>query len=329
MRKWLGISLLSILCVCACTRPSGKAEQAPTAGKITVVATIFPLADWAAQVGGENVRAVTLLPAGSSPHTFEPTPLQMREVSEARLFLKVGLHLDDWAARLSSAAPPQIKTLSLGDDLQSKKQLPEVEHVLTGPVIGSEHGDKDHDHEGVNPHFWLDPRLAKLSVDEIQQALSTIDPAHAQAYAQNASHYKTQLDQLDAELSSTLARCKQRSFVSFHNGFPYLANRYGLNVAGVIEEYAGKTPSDRHVKEITDRLRALNTKVVFAEPQLNPRVADIVAQEIGGKVQILDPQGGDIFPDRNSYMALMRFNGQKLREALCEAGQAPSQTPGK
>lgn len=293
-----------------------------------MVTTIFPLADWTRQVGGDRVKVTNLLPTGASPHTFEPTPREMRQVADSKVFFTAGLRMDDWGAKLGRASKG-TKTVKVGDVLAADKALPDVDHVLSGTEElgsdeahealqdGHDHHHHHHDDAGANPHFWLDPQVAKHAVDKIAQELAAIDPQSADYYTSNALAYKQQLDALDAESSNALAGCAGKGFVSFHNAYPYLANRYGLTIAAVIEEYPGKTPSDKYVKNVADRLRELQVNTVFSEPQLNPRVAEVLAAEVGAKVDVLDPYGSEGVSERDSYLNLVRYNVGKLKQALC------------
>ncbi|MCX7717418.1 MAG: metal ABC transporter substrate-binding protein [Candidatus Sumerlaeaceae bacterium] len=299
------------------------------AEKIQVVATIPPLADWVKQVGGDRVEVATLIPTGASAHTFEPSPREMRVASRAALIVRVGLQMDDWGARIGKAAAPHAKMLDLGDMLKAAGQLPDLTGVYQPEIVASsedrqspsEHhvhgpGCAHHHEGGVDPHFWLDPVLAKISVGYIADALAKLDPARAEVFKKNAERYSAQLDELDAEVSATLSAAGGRAFASFHNAFSYLAKRYGLTLAAVIEEYPGKTPSDRYIKTVVDALRRRQIKTVFAEPQLSPRAAEIIAAEIGGRVDVLDPYGSSDYPDRDTYAKLMRYNAARLKEAL-------------
>jgi zinc transport system substrate-binding protein len=263
--------LTCALIICAILQGCGKPQGSSSAtvndnGKIQVVATIFPLADWAKQVGGDRVQVTTLLPAGRSPHTFDPAPADSRSVANAWLFLKVGLKMDDWSDRLQAAAKGKLHVVSLGDELAAAHQLPDVEHETSGPALGEEeahsageHADHDHehdhDHEGVNPHFWLDPQLAQLCVERIRDDLSAADTSSSATYAANAEKYLSELKQLDAETAADLKNCGQNGFVSFHNAYPYLTKRYGLKIAAVIEEFPGKTPSEQYIKAVATEVR--------------------------------------------------------------------------
>ncbi len=314
------IMLMAVLATFAgCAERTSIPEEAT--GKVIVVATIFPLADWARAVGGDRVYVETLLPAGASPHTFDPGPRDMRMISHSKLFLKAGLNMDDWGASLvKSAGKDAPLVLNVGNELQENAKLPDVEHLdgdvenLGHDALG-EHDHHDHGH-GVNPHFWLDPQIAMSAVTIIKDAFSKVDPEGKPTYEANAAAYLEKLKALDADLMRILEPASGKGFVSFHNAWPYLARRYNLKIAAVIEEYAGKTPSEKYLRSVTDRLKELRITTVFSEPQLNPQVAKLIAEEIGGSVGILDPYGTEGTADRSSYLDMMRYNAAELAKAM-------------
>lgn len=297
--------------------------------KTIVVATIFPMADWARQVGGERVYVQTLLPAGASPHTYDPAPRDMRIISHSSLFIRAGLDMDNWGSSLIRAAGTDSPTLlSLGEELTKKNALPDVAHIDTSAeALGNDHHGHDHGHDhdhsscghnhgGVNPHFWLDPVVAIHSIEIIRDALIEADPEGKAVYEENAGRYIADLKNLDSELDLLFQPVANQGFVSFHNAWPYLAQRYDLRIVAVIEEFAGKAPSEKYLRAVTQRLKELNIKTVFSEPQLNAGVAKIIADEIGGSVGLLDPYGTEGDPQRGSYLAMMRYNGQQLIKAM-------------
>lgn len=299
----------------------GDAAGAPP--PIAVVATIPALAEWTARVGGRHVTVETLLPPGASPHVFEPSASGMRRVSQARLFVCVGLRMDDWAARLAKAAGRGAAVLPLGDALAARGGLARTDAALSGTqVLGGGHPagdghDHGHDHgDGPNPHFWLDPTMAAACLDDLTTALTALSPSHGAEFTSNAAAYRLELAALDVELAATLAPVRGQSFVAFHDAYPYLAARYGLKVAAVIEESPGKVPSDRYVREVSNKLRVLKITTVFTEPQLNPRVAEILAAAVGAKTAMLDPYGTPGSADRGDYAATLRYNAARLREAM-------------
>lgn len=297
-------------------RPAARKAGTP----IKIVTTIFPLADWVKRVGGEHVEVSTLLPAGTSPHTFSEQPDDIKRIHDAQLFVKVGLNMDDWGGGMARGSGVQM--LSLGDELQKAGKLPDPHDIEAGTSIEaeatSETEDEHHHHDHtVNPHFWLGPEQAKAGVLVIAEQLAAIAPEHADAFRKNTKAYIAEIDKTDAAIREQLAPCKGKSFVTFHDAFPYFAHHYGLKIAAVIEEYPGKQPSEGYVKQVTKKLREIGAKTVFSEPQLDDRVAKIIANEIEGTTDVLDPYGDQIYTGRNNYLDLLKYNAGKLKKHLC------------
>jgi zinc transport system substrate-binding protein len=275
------------------------------ADKIKVVATIAPLADFAKQVGGNKVEVTLLLPPGASPHTYEPTPKVVREISQARLFLKIGSGLEFWADRMLQAASANIGIVdsSAGVDL------------IKGISHSHDHAHQRRDEQAnTDPHIWLDPLICMEIIAKIETALSKADPANESYYKSNASAYTEKLRRLDREIAEKTKLFRNREYVTFHSAWNYFSRRYGLKVAAVIEESPGKEPAPRHVKEIIEILKGLNTRVIFAEPQFSPKIAETIAREAGAKVLFLDPEGGQ--KGRETYIEMMKYNLAIMEKAL-------------
>jgi zinc transport system substrate-binding protein len=274
-----------------------------SADKIKVVATIVPLADFARQIGGNKVEVTLLLPPGASPHTFEPTPKIVREISQAGLFLKIGSGLEFWAGRILQSAPANIVIVdsSAGVDL------------IKGISHKHEHQSRN-EQANTDPHIWLDPIICTQIITKIETALSRIDPSNALHYKKNAAAYQEQLRELDKEISGRTKLFRAREYVTFHSAWNYFSRRYGLKVAAVIEESPGKEPAPKHVKKIIEVLKSFNTRVIFAEPQFSPKIAETIAREAGATVLFLDPEGGQ--KGRETYMEMMRYNLSIMEKAL-------------
>jgi ABC-type Zn uptake system ZnuABC Zn-binding protein ZnuA len=265
---------------------------------LRVVASIFPVGDMVREVGGDRVAVQVLLPPGASPHVFEPTPGMAKEISKAGLFFEVGAGLDFWAEKLVKGVEPNIRVVVLSNGMKLLK----------------EEGERDHEHGAANPHVWLDPVLAVEMVKKIQKALAETDPQGAEIYRKRGSDYIAKLKILDADIRKTIATFAIKSFVSFHPAWDYFAIRYGLKDAGVIEESPGEEPAPRKLESIVKAIRNYHIRAVFAEPQLNPKVADVIAHEAGVKVVMLDPIGG--LPGRETYLELMRYDLRQMKDAM-------------
>ncbi len=301
-----------IIAAAGCSKKSSK-EVEQENDRIVVVTSIFPLADIISQVGGEHVDVKFLVQPGQSPHTFEPLPADMKVLSDADIVALVGFGFEFWADKmLSSVQNKNVKRIQFSD------------HVK--PIMGEarEHGHEDDSgHEGehedemeANPHYWLSPRRAMIVVSVIKDALIEKAPENSGYFSEKADDYILELKKLDGELTVHSKALAGRKFIAFHSAWDYMAKDYGLEQAGVIQEFPGKEPAPEQLARIVDKARALKAKAIFAEPQLNSKTADVIAKEAEIKVAILDPLGGPGVPGRDSYLKLMRYNLGEMRKAL-------------
>ena len=270
-----------------------------SADKVKVIATITPLADFARQVGEARVDVTLLLPAGASPHTFEPTPKTVQELSKAKIFIRIGAGLEFWADKLVSAATRDVTIVTCSDGI---------------PLIKGEGHYRGHAVFNVDPHIWLDPIICIKIIKKIENAFSRADPSNSSYYKKNASEYIAKLTSLHREISEKVRTFRTKEYITFHSAWNYFSKRYGLRVAGVIEEGPGKEPSARHIGEILRLLKGPKTKVVFAEPQSSTRIAEVIAKEAGAQVLILDDLGGQ--KGRETYLDLMRYNLAVMEKAF-------------
>ncbi len=295
----LAVSVLSLQLVMA------QASTEP----VEVVVSIHPWADLVSRVGGDDVEVTTLLPAGASPHAFEPLPSQAALLAEADLVVMNG-GLDAWLSRLLDAVAPRANRLVIMD---------RVDFV---PIQGEGHDETEAAsgrHEGVgaaNPHVWLDPQVAARAVAVIATELAMIRPAGAERFEARAGALEAQLSQLDAELSALLAPVRDRPFVPFHDAWAYFAARYQLDLVATLEPFPGREPSARYVAETVLAVRRTGATVIFDERQLSGRTARVVAESGGLRVVTLDPIGGP--PGPESYLDLLRHNASLIAAALRE-----------
>jgi zinc transport system substrate-binding protein len=181
-------------------------------------------------------------------------------------------------------------------------------------------GDHGHAHDfEYDPHIWLDPILAKQQVMVIKEALVRADPVNAAYYEENAMEYNAKLDALDAKIRSELSSCKKDTFVPFHNAFSYLAQRYNLNVFALSGIAPESEATAAELKRLVDFVRENEIKVVFAEDLVDPRLAQVLANEAGAQVLILSPLEGlsrDDMSAGKTYLDKMEENITNLKIAL-------------
>ncbi len=289
----LVVLLAVALAVSACGRSSSPGAGQVGKGKLLVAASIPPIADFVREVGGGRVDVLLMVPPGASPHTYEPTPSQMRQLAQARLLFINGVGLEFWAEKAADAAGPSLQVVVLSKGME---------------ILGKTA------HGGGNPHIWLSPVRAQEYVKRIRDALVAADPDGADEYRANADAYLKQLQALDAEIRAAVKTFKSREMVTFHASWVYFIHDYGLHQAAVLETTPGKEPSAAEIARIVEIIRKTHAPAVFAEPQFSPRAAQVIADEAGVPVLTLDPLGG--LPPRETYIKLMRWNLAQLKRGL-------------
>ena len=234
--------------------------------KIRVIVTILPQAEFVEKVGGEKVQISVMVPPGASPHTYEPTPKQLIEASEADIYFQVGSGVDFETAFMDKIVKLNSKML------------------VVNCSKGIEILDRD-------PHVWLSPRNAKRMVRNIYDAFVQVDPKNKEYYRRNMELYLKELDKLDREIREILKNATNRCFMIYHPAWGYFAREYNLTQIPVEKE--GKEPTVRGLMALIDQARRLKMKVIFVSPQFDRKKAEIIAESIQGRIVFLDPLAKD------------------------------------
>jgi ABC-type Zn uptake system ZnuABC Zn-binding protein ZnuA len=190
--------------------------------------------------------------------------------------------------------------------------VPVVEMAAGLPVLAG----NPQEGETGNPHLWLNVQYAMHYVESIRDGLIEVDPSGADLYRSNAGAYLNELDALDKEVAADIQSIppERRKLVTFHDAYRYFAERYGLEVVGVVVESPGREPSARELADLTDQIRAQDVPTVFAEPQFNPQLLQTVAKDAGVTVKTL--LSGAYTEGVHSYVELIRFDVTQLTEGL-------------
>ena len=280
---------------------------------LRIVATIQPLGLVARELGGERVVVSVLVPPGASPHTFEPQPSDVQSLVAARLIVEVGGGLDGWVHPLLAAASARPERLTLLD-------LPGLEPLPAAPGGHVDAGPHDAAHR-LDPHAWLDPiRVRDVLVPALAAELTALDPSGRAVYETSRDQFVARLTALDAEIRTTLAG-HGRDFLAFHGAWRYFAKRYDLAEVGVIEEAPGEEPTPRELGALARSARDAQLSAILIEPQLSPRIAEMLARDLGVALVTVDPSGDPSDPARASYTGLMIWNAHAFARALGGAAQ--------
>lgn len=300
------VAALALLAACE------RSPQGPPGGpaRPLVLATFYPLYEFARQVGGDAVEVVALVPPGVEPHDWEPTPAEIARVQRARLFVYNGAGLEPWVDRLlGDVVPAGVAVNATHGVPVAVADLPR--HVRSGPTF----------RVGLtpDPHVWLDPVLAAAQVNVIAGALARADPGRAATYAENARRYTAALDALHRAFVDGLAACGRRDIVVSHAAFGYLARRYGLTQVPVMGLAPGAEPGPAALAAAVRFVRRHRVTHVFFETLASRRLAETLAREAGVDTLVLNPVEG-LTPQEAAagatYLTLMEANLASLRQGL-------------
>jgi zinc transport system substrate-binding protein len=299
---YLLILALLTLALAGCGSRPNQAVPA-TAGKLKVVASVYPVYEFARQVGGDRIELTMLVPPGAEPHDWEPTAREMVAIKSAKLFLYHGAGFENIDKLLTKEALGATQAVAVSDGI---------------PVIK---GDDDHDHHGghADSHIWLDPVLAQREVATIAAALEAADPQNAAHYRQNADRFSKELAALDGEYRSGLENLPGRTIVTSHAAFGYLTKRYNLEQMPIMGLSPDSEPTPERLAAIVRFCRQHNVKYIFFETIVNPRLAETLAKETGARLLVLNPlenlTEAEVKQGKN-YLVIMRENLTNLRQAL-------------
>lgn len=303
-----------ILAVVLCILIGGCSwtQDVRSSGKVEVVATFFPLYDFACEVGGDKVNVTCLVPPGVSVHDWEPTPGDVARMMRADVLVYNGAELEPWVKRIL----PEFK----GKAVEATRGL---ELLRFDPEGNHRHETAGHRHGSYDPHAWLDPVNAQHYAAKIAEALAEVHPAGAVYYRKRLADYTADLQALDAAYREAAAGFEHREIVTAHAAFGYLAARYGLRQIPVAGLSPQAEPSPARLKELVQLVKEHGIRYVFFESAANPRLAETLAREAGVDSLVLSPVAG-LSPGEQAgtkdYVTVMQENLLALQMALEEGG---------
>jgi len=267
--------------------------------KLQVMSSFYPLHEFSQKVGQDKVDVKLLVPVGIEPHDWEPTIKDVQQMQKSDLIIINGIGFESWTDKLT-------------------------EMNYQGIVVDTSNGiiEKNIEEFSINenivtlddPHIWLNPVYAKIQVQNIADAFSKSDPENEKYYKDNAANYITELDLLDLKIRNELSNCNQ-DFIAFHDAFSYFSNEYGLTQHTILPSNTPHAePTAKTLENVINKAKDLNLDVIFTEETADPKTAQVIANEIGGRVLVLSPLE---IADDGTYISRMTDNLNNLKEALC------------
>lgn len=291
--------------------PSGLGEGE----KLRVIATTNIVADVVANIGGDFIELMALIPLGADPHTYQPTPGDYRAMADAHVIFISGLGLEESMHGTLEQIAEEVPIVSLSEGIEPRQVDVEEAHEHVSEL------EKDPHSEGVDPHVWFDPFNIMIWADNIAQAMAALDPIHANLYSDNALAYIETLEGLHAWIEGEVDQLpeERRELVTDHLTFGCFAQRYGFEMIGaVIPAYStAAEPSARELASLEDAILALDVKALFVGITVNPKLAERVAEDTG--VILVPLYSGSLSEpggQAGTYLELMRYNVNAIVEAL-------------
>ena len=309
-RGVLGLCLVlcgAALLLSGCNQAPGDTTQ-PSAeeGKLRVVATTTILADVVNQISGDSIQLDTLLPVGVDPHSFQPSPQDLSRLAQADVIFVNGARLEEFILPLIENANPNAPLVEVSEGIT----------FLAPPA-----SESDDEHLEVDPHVWTDPNLVSVWTQNIERALSDIDPENATIYQDNAEKYRQELTNLDGWIQEQIALIspEQRRLVTDHEVLSYFAEHYGFEQTGTILPGVSTVtePTAQELAALIDAIRAQGVKAVFVGTTVNPTLAMQVVSDTGTRlISIYTGSLSEADGPASTYLDYMRYNVNAIVEAL-------------
>lgn len=309
-----------------------------------VVVSIKPVHSLVAAIMKGVSEPQLIVEGAASPHTYNLRPSHARSLEKADVVFWVGPGLEAFLEKPLETIATKATVVEL-DDAEGLEKLPFREG---GPFEAHDHGDhagdehdaeEAHAHEGeehaethkddhghdhghnhahgeYDLHLWLDPANAKAMARSIEAALIKADAGNATAYQENTRKLLVDIDALDTELAETVKPIKDKPFIVFHDAYQYFEHRYGVNTVGSITVSPETMPGADRVRQMQQKIRQLGATCVFAEPQFEPKLVNVVMEGTDARSGTLDPEAATQTPGPDLYFEMMRGIAKSLKDCL-------------
>jgi ABC-type Zn uptake system ZnuABC Zn-binding protein ZnuA len=318
---------------------SEAGEEATPDPELHLVATVAPIADLVAWVGGERVEVAPLVPPGADSHTYEPRPGDVTTLADADAYFGIGLDLNPGALSLADDNLDDDRVIRLAEAYLDEEVLV-FDHVHDDEGGHSHDGEDGHSHDdegghshddgppddaaegaGPNPHVWTGLGVTAQLLDGIAETLTELDPDGEETYADNAAAAREELDELDGQIREAVATIPEehRTLVVYHDAWSYFARDHGLEMVTAVQPSDFSEPSAADVRGLIDLLREEEVPALFGSEVFPSDVLDVIGEETGAEYvadladDVLPGEPGD---EQHSYLGLMRRNATVIVEGL-------------
>lgn len=309
MKKAMALFVAAAMLFCGC----GVKKQEVKKQGLSIVTTLFPTYDFARTITGGKADITLLLTPGKESHSYEPSTGDVIRINESDIFIFTNKYMEPWAEKITSGMENPPLVVNAGKNIILDEEEDHHDHE-------ENHHHSGHSHE-KEPHIWTSPKMCITMVDNILEAIVSLDADNAQYYTENAAELKKSLSELDEEFREITKSAKNKEI--FHGGrfsMYYFAKEYSLDYEAAYDSCSTDTePSLGKVCSMIDEMREKNIGVVFYEELSNNSVARLIGEETGAKPMLLHSCHNLTeaeFKEGKTYLDFMRQNAKNLKEAL-------------
>ena len=312
----VGLLLMAVIFTLTACGQTNKQEESGKSDTIKVVTTFYPMYDFAKNVVGDAGDVQLLIPAGTEPHDYEPSAKDIAKITDADVFVYNSHELETWVKDVLENVDE--KKVAVVEAAGSIDLMAGAAHDHDHDEEEADHDEHDHDHE-LDPHVWLDPVLAQKEVETIRDALVKKYPDKKATFEKNATAYSEKLKALDTEYKEAFANANNKTFVTQHAAFGYLAKQYGLTQESIAGISPDQEPSPSRLAELKKYIKEHNVSVIYFETSASSKVAETLARETDVELAVLNPlesltkkeqeQGED-------YISVMKANLEALKKSI-------------
>ena len=258
---------------------------------LNIHVSILPQQFFVRQITGDLARVSVLVKPGKSPATYSPTPAQVKALTSAQIYFRIGVPFENGFLH-------RVEDMAKGVTIVDTRRGIHLRH-MAGTDHDHGHGH-DHGEEGGDPHIWMDPKLVQQQASTMLTALVKLSPEHADVFTANYKKFISGLEALHVDISNRLAPLKGKRLFVFHPSFGYFTHAYGLEQVAV--EHMGKAPKGKDLARIIKWVKKEKARVIFVQPQFDAHAAQNIASAIQGGVVSIDPLAYD-YMENMTHMA--------------------------
>ena len=301
---WL-ILVFFALVLGACGQRASQDNSNETKG-MKIVTSFYPIYAMVKEVSGD-LNDVRMIQSSSGIHSYEPSANDIAAIYDADIFIYHSHTLESWAGSLDpSLQKSKVKVIEASDGM-TLERVPGLEDVEAGNGVDEK--------TLYDPHTWLDPEKVAEEAQIIADKLSEQDSANKETYQKNAQNFSAKAHDLSKKYQPIFEKSGQKTFVTQHTAFSYLAKRFGLNQLGIAGISPDQEPSPRQLTEIQEFVKTYKVKTIFTESNLSSKVADTLVKSTGVSLKTLNPLEADPQNDK-SYLENLEENMAILAQEL-------------